>query len=43
MRPGGRGMMDDETLAIFRAEADTLVESLEDGLLALRDRRGTGR
>lgn len=30
--------MDDETLALFHAEAESLVESLEDRLLALRDR-----
>ncbi|WP_246849405.1 chemotaxis protein CheA [Rubellimicrobium arenae] len=32
--------MDEETLAIFRAEADSLVESLEGGLLALQTRPG---
>jgi len=32
--------MDEETLAIFQAEADSLVESLEAGLLALQDRPG---
>ena len=33
-------MMDEETLAIFQAEANSLVESLEAGLLALQDRPG---
>ncbi|SFP04430.1 chemotaxis protein CheA [Tranquillimonas alkanivorans] len=32
--------MDAETLAVFREEADALVESLQDGLLALHDAPG---